>query len=432
MLDCEAFCTKTHSYKRLSGKWQRLSDENGLKLLIKTDPHTHTPLCRHPPCLSECDPPHAPPPHNKYSDKLNAPFSCFLNSCLTCHREVDEPQKVHQFEGAADHQEDAYSLQPLHLPLVLEEQMHPFLSPLPLLMFTHLPRGDCVRSPPPPPLSLMAENSASPQSPSICQCSAIPTPCRSPPCFFSFLFSSHLAGLLFSLFLLPERQGISTRLLLHPCLCWACQRLFEFQVKFGQSAVWVLTGWLQFFFTLFVFFWASDSQTLSTLCLASITLLLAVSLPSLIGSVTGLSEGRKEGRNEKFKMWEGWWSTTCSFGGLTRWLATGNMGGHTNERWEKWKWEMGRGETLEKRWIFGKKRQQPGEEQKSNYNPKEDAEGREEEEKDKYEEKRGGGKKSVSTAGWSSYSGQTHRCDNLSWEWTHVHTNTQPGGEIWV
>lgn len=49
---------------------------------------------------------------------------------LTCHRNVDEPQKVHQFKGAADHQEDAHSLQPLHLPLVLEEQMHPLLFPL--------------------------------------------------------------------------------------------------------------------------------------------------------------------------------------------------------------------------------------------------------------------------------------------------------------
>lgn len=78
------------------------------------------------------------PHHFTISTSELAPLSCSLTICLTCRSKVDKPQKVHQFEGAADHEEDAYSLQPLHLPLLLEEQMHPFSLPFPLFLSTEI------------------------------------------------------------------------------------------------------------------------------------------------------------------------------------------------------------------------------------------------------------------------------------------------------
>lgn len=78
--------------------------------------HADTP---HPSCSS--------PHHMQHLDfGLRTSLPCSLTICLTCRGEVDKPQKVHQFEGAANHQENAYCLQPLHLPFLSEKQMHPF------------------------------------------------------------------------------------------------------------------------------------------------------------------------------------------------------------------------------------------------------------------------------------------------------------------
>lgn len=108
-----------------------LCEETGPTLMFNSDKHrdAHICLCRHTfPAESSA---YCPP--NIITMLTNSkPLSSFLCISLTFHREVDKPQKVHQFEGATDHQEDPHSLQPLHLPLVLEEQMHPFLLPLPL------------------------------------------------------------------------------------------------------------------------------------------------------------------------------------------------------------------------------------------------------------------------------------------------------------
>lgn len=78
----------------------------------------------HPSCSS--------PHHMQHLDfGLRTSLSCSLTICLTWRSEVDKPQKVHQFKGAANHQQNAYCLQPLHLPFLSEKQMHPFpLSPL--------------------------------------------------------------------------------------------------------------------------------------------------------------------------------------------------------------------------------------------------------------------------------------------------------------
>lgn len=141
-------------------------------------------------------------PHPHLSFWLTRRLSCFQTISLTCHRNVDKPQKVHQFEGAADHQEDAHSLQPLHLPLVLEEQMHPFPPFLSLSTKIFLqPWGTAAFLPNSfqPAVQRLRLFSLSSQSPSMCRCSAILTPHGSPPASFTegrLLFSSFLLLLL--------------------------------------------------------------------------------------------------------------------------------------------------------------------------------------------------------------------------------------------